>query len=727
MKKICLYLISLLLSVNSLAQESYGDILISTPNTSLMVTGKQGEPLRFQYYGSRMSSTTDIRNSATALGCSAYPTFGIDCASEYAMQVCHADGDLSLDLYYVSHEQEEDADSRTWKFLLKDKIYPFEVKVCYKAYRTEDVIETWTEITHQEKKPVILYKFASAYFPVKSGNHWISHLHGSWAAESYLTEEQLTTGSKIIKNKDGVRNTQCDNPSFLLSIDGAAKEDYGHVIGGTLAWSGNYAIQFDIDYTRTTHVFAGINPDASFYKLAPKETLRTPELALTYSLEGKGGVSRNFHRWARKYKLAHGEQLRDILLNSWEGVYFDINQQGMTNMMKEFSDMGGELFVMDDGWFGNKYPRNNDTSSLGDWEVCHEKLPEGIEGLIADTCDNEIKFGIWIEPEMTNTVSELYEKHPDWIVCQKNRTPSTGRGGTQLVLDMSNPKVQDFVFGVVDNLMTRHPEIAYIKWDANMTLLNYGSHYLSADKQSHLYIDFHRGLTQVLKRIRQKYPDVVMQACASGGGRVTYGLLPYFDEFWTSDNTDALQRIYMQWGISNFFPAVAMASHVSAAPNHQTGRDIPLKFRFDVAMSGRLGMEIQPANLSNDEKDFAKKAIQIYKVIRPIIQQGDLYRLISPYEKRGVASLMYTSLNKEQAVFFVYKMEHFYGQAIPRFRMAGLQADAFYKLEEINQVKTNLWQHGQVISGKLLMEQGIDLPLHNEYASMVVKLTRVDK
>ena len=247
---------------------------------------------------------------------------------------------------------------------------------------------------------------------------------------------------------------------------------------------------------------------------------------------------------------------------------------------------------------------------------------------------------------MTNTRSELYEKHPDWVIQQPYRENRKGRGGTQQVLDLSNPAVQEFVFGVVDHLMTAHPDIAYIKWDDNMTLYNYGSTFLPADRQSHLYIEYHRGMDKVLRRIREKYPRLVMQSCASGGGRVNYGVLPYYDEFWTSDNTDALQRIYMQWGVSNFYPAVAMASHVSASPNHQTGRSVPLKLRFDVAMSGRLGLELQPSKMTDKEKEFARRAIAAYKEIRPVVQQGDLYRLISPYDKTGYASLMYVAPGK---------------------------------------------------------------------------------
>lgn len=402
----------------------------------------------------------------------------------------------------------------------------------------------------------------------------------------------------------------------------------------------------------------------------------------------------------------------------------------MDEMMEAFSAMGGELFVMDDGWFGNKYPRNAGNSSLGDWEVCKEKLPEGLEGLLASAKKHRIKFGIWIEPEMANTKSELFEKHPDWIMKIDNRPLSTGRGKTQVVLDLTNPKVQDFVFGVVDNLMTKHPEIAYMKWDDNSSLMDYGSSYLPKNKQSHLYIEYHRGLMKALDRIRAKYPKLVMQLCAGGGARVNYGLLPYFDEFWTSDDTDALQRIYMQWGVSNFYPAVAMASHVSADKNHQTGRRIPLKFRFDVAMSGRLGMEIQPKDMSDADKAFAKRAIEAYKDIRPVVQLGDLYRLMSPYENKGGASLMYVTPEKNRAVFYAYKISHFINMIVPNVQMNGLDPAKNYRITDLTPADKDkpCGINGKVISGRLLMQEGIVLKslLKGEYSSLALELQAVD-
>lgn len=706
------------------------DYLISTPNTSLLLTAKPGETARVQYYGTRIEKDRiqQIYDAGLALRSESYPAFGIHSYNDKAIQVTHVDGNMSLEMVVESVKQYEVPEAEITEIMLKDKVYPFFIKQCYKAYKNSDVIGTWIEITHQEKKPVTMYKFASAFVPIRRGDNWLTHLHGTWGAENMLQEEKLTDGQKVIKNEDGVRNTMSENPSIMLTLDGKPQEETGHVFGGCLAWSGNYTLKLDVDNNKVIKVYAGINEDASYYTLDPKKTFVTPEFAMTYSTSGKGGVSRNFHRWAHLHKLSHAEANRDILLNSWEGVYFKVNQEVMDQMMKDMSQLGGELFVMDDGWFGDKYPRDGGSTSLGDWMVCKKKLPQGIEGLIASAKKYGIKFGIWIEPEMTNTKSELYEKHPDWIVCQNNRTPSKGRGGTQMILDMSNPEVQDFVFGVVDNLMTNHPEIAYIKWDANASIMNYGSYYLPKDRQSHLYIEYHKGLNNVLERIRAKYPNLLMQACASGGSRVNYGLLPYFGEFWTSDNTDAYQRIYMQWGVSSFYPAIAMASHVSADRNHQTGRRTPLKFRFDVAMSGRLGMEMQPKDMTEADKEFAKRAIKAYKEIRPIVQHGDLYRLVSPYDKVGFASLMYATPEKDKAVFYAYRMEYLLNQVTPRVRLTGVDPQKQYKLVEMTPLKEDKKNSldGKVVSGKLLMEEGIEVPFSGEYSSVVMQLIEVD-
>ena len=704
------FLMALLLSS---ATYALADLVnIQTKNMTLVVEVNNGKHPSYIYFGSRLGEA-DLSHFQWPRGgvMDVYPAYGQNAPKEAAFAMRHVDGNMSTELVATGVEKTSEPTATLTTIHLKDPQYPINVDVKFRAYNDVDMIETWTEIVNNEKGTVTLTTFASGCLPIRRGEVWASHLWGSWANEGRLTEEPLEPGQLIIKNKDGVRNSHTDHAEVMLSLDGKPRENAGDVIGAALCYSGNFRLKIETDDTDYHYFFAGINEDNSEYHLKKGERFTTPALALTFSKEGLSGASRNFHKWGRLYKLAHGTTERKILLNSWEGVYFDINQKGMDQMMNDIAQMGGELFVMDDGWFGDKYPRKTDNSSLGDWVVDKQKLPEGIEGLLRDAKKNGVKFGIWIEPEMTNSVSELYEKHPDWILKASKRDAVLGRGGTQLVLDLSNPKVQDFVFSVVDNLMTQYPEIDYIKWDANMAVMNHGSQYLSAQDQSHLYIEYHRGFENVCQRVRAKYPDLTIQACASGGGRANWGVLPYFDEFWVSDNTDALQRIYMQWGTSYFFPAIAMASHISAAPNHTVYRTTSLKMRIDVAMSGRLGMEIQPKNMTDEEKELCRKAIAEYKQIRPVVQFGDIYRLLSPYEHNGLASLMYVSEAKDKAVFYWWKTEQFQNEHLPRVKMAGLDAHRMYKVHELNRIdRSPLDVEGHSFSGAYLMNHGLEMP-----------------
>ena len=711
MKRLGFFILLFAVALTASAQ-----IRITTPDIEMILDAEIGGQPKIQYFGSRLSDD-DLANlkAAGVPDHNAYQPYGFNCASEAAFAATHCDGNMSTVLVVESVSKTEEPAAEVTRIRLKDTVYPLYVTVCYRAYKDVDMIETWTEIENQEKKPVTLTRFDSGYLPVRVGNVWLSHIHGTWAAEGRLVQEPLDRGMRVIKNKDGSRNSHTDHAEVMFSLDGKPQENSGRVIGAALCYSGNYELRIDTKDTDYHEFFAGINPDNSAYILEPKELFRTPELALTYSDEGLSGASRNFHRWGRKYKLAHGDKERKILLNSWEGVYFDINEPGMDQMMGDIASMGGELFVMDDGWFGVKYPRLTDNCALGDWEVDRNKLPHGIGWLVEQAHKHGIRFGIWIEPEMTNSVSELYEKHPDWIIKAPEREPVLGRGGTQLVLDLANPEVQDFVFGVFDRIMTENPQIDYIKWDANMPVSNHGSQYLPKDRQSHLYIEYHRGFAAVCDRIRAKYPDVTIQACASGGGRANWGVLPWFDEFWVSDNTDALQRIHMQWGTSYFFPAIAMASHISATPNHTVFRTTSIKYRIDVAMSGRLGMEIQPKNMTEEEKALCRKAIAEYKEIRPVVQFGDIYRLVSPYDGHNMASMMYVDPSKNKAVFYWWKTETFYDDHLPRVKMAGLAPEKRYRIRELNRIDNEpLPYEGLSFSGKFLMENGLEIPLKHK-------------
>ncbi|MDE6042007.1 MAG: alpha-galactosidase [Muribaculaceae bacterium] len=708
---------------------------LSTPGTSLVLDANTGHPLKIIYYGEKIADDEiESLKSSPLAHHDAYPVYGLYPQGEAALSVTHADGNRTTQVEVTGVATRSEGDATVTTVSMRDKVYPFNVDVNYRVRPGYDVIETWVDLTNNEKGSVTLNRFMSGYLPVRYGNVWLSSLYGTWANETNVTEEPLTHGVKMIKNKDGLRNSHTAHAEVMLSLDGKPQENTGRVIGAALCYPGNYKLFVDTDDSNNHHFFAGINEENSEYHLKKGETFTTPELALTYSREGLSGASRNFHKWGRDNRLHAGDKERKILLNSWEGVYFNINEDVMAGMMEDIASMGGELFVMDDGWFGDKYPRNVDNSSLGDWVVDTRKLPNGINGLLDTARKNGVSFGIWIEPEMANTTSELYEKHPEYIIKAPKRDVVKGRGGTQVVLDMANPKVQDLVFEIVDTLMTKYPAIDYIKWDANAPVMEHGSQYLTADNQSHLYIDYHKGFMKTLDRIRAAHPDVTIQACASGGGRANWGVLPWFDEFWTSDNNDALQRIYMQWGTSYFFPAIAMASHISASPNHQTFRRIPTKFRADVAMSGRLGLEMQPKDMNDEDRAICARAIADYKKIRPIVQFGDLYRLQSPFDKKGVASLMYVTPEKDDAVFFWWKTETFMNQQLPRIPMAGLDPHKKYKVTELNRIdNTPLPFEGKEFTGSFLMANGLEMPLtyrvdyhkNTDFSSRVLRLTEV--
>jgi alpha-galactosidase len=389
-------------------------------------------------------------------------------------------------------------------------------------------------------------------------------------------------------------------------------------------------------------------------------------------------------------------------------------------MIDDAADMGLEMFVLDDGWFGNKYPRNDSNAGLGDWQVNAKKLPEGIDYIASYAHQKGMKFGIWIEPEMVNPRSELAEKHPDWIVKAGNR--EIPRMRNQWLLDLSNPKVQDFVFSVFDNTMKLSPNIDYIKWDANRHVENAGSEYLPEDKQSHFWIDYTQGFYKVMERIRAKYPDVLIQACASGGGRVEFGAMKYFNEVWTSDNTEALSRTRIQYGTSLFYPATVMGSHVSATPNHQTGNITPIKFRFDIACAGRLGMELQPKRMDDAEKRFARKAVASYKAYRDIVMEGDLYRIGTPYDDTGYYGMMYVSKDKKKAVLFTYCIRYQSRTLIPKFRLHGLDAKTRYTVREQNTDKKRFWFDGGTFTGEYLANAGINPNLSKIYDSAVFVL-----
>lgn len=705
-----------ILSAVILCGAAYAFETISTKDNMMVLDAVGGNNLFFRYYGSVLSDTDLASLDASGLKSQfAYPFRGNRAYRPDAISVQMPDGQLGMNLVVSKVERSSWEDGEILEITCHDDVYPFAVKSVYKSYYNENIIETWTEISNEGKKPVLMTRFDSGFLPIHVGDVWIAHMYGAWGNEGRVNFQPLGREQISIKTKYGTRIANGTRSEVMISLDGKPQENTGRVIGAALCWAGNYELRFDTMAEDYHYFFAGINPENSNYTLAAGETFRTPVLALSYSPEGMGGVSRNFHRWGRNYKVYNGRADRMILLNSWEGVHLHIKQQEMDRMMSDIASLGGELFVMDDGWFASeKYNRDKDNAALGDWKVDRRKLPDGIPHLTETAAAKGIKFGIWIEPEMVNSSSELFEKHPDWVVKYQGREPVYGRGKTQTVLDLSNPAVQDYVFKVFDDVMSMSKDIAYIKWDCNADIKMDGSQYLK--NQQHLYIEYTRGLENVMCRIRAKYPDVVIQNCSSGGARVNYGLMPWFDEFWTSDQTSAHQRIFIQWGTSYFFPACAMACHISTSPDLHSGMPAPLKYRVDVASSGRLGVELQPSQMKPEEFEFVRGAIATYKTIRPIVQQGDLYRLVSPYDGKGIASLMYCTPEKDKAVFYWWKIEHYIDQHLTRVCMAGLDPDRVYVLNELNAEPgaKPLGFEGRSFTGRFLMDTGVEFPISNK-------------
>lgn len=687
----------LLLSQYTWAQRQ--QIRLSTRNISLVYRVNDQGRLVQQYFGRALQSAD--ADSAAKGGQEAYITAGMESLLDPAIRIVHNDGNPSLELKYVSSRSDKKDDNvSTTEITLKDPVYPVNVTLHFETYFQEDIIKAWTEIKHTEKQPVQMTAYASSMLHFNASRYWLTQFHGDWAKEATMVEEKLSKGSKILDSKLGVRANMYQSPMFLLSLNSTPEENSGEVLAGTLAWTGNFRFGFEVDEKNALHVSAGINPYASEYTLQPNEVFTTPAFLFTWSDHGKGQTSRNFQHWAVNYGILDGHTPRLTLLNNWEATGMHFDETKLTSLFGGAAKLGVDLFLLDDGWFANKYPRDGDNAGLGDWDTNKDKLPHGLGYLVKEAVKQGVKFGIWLEPEMVNPKSELYSKHPDWILRLPNRAENYYRN--QLVLDLINPAVQDFVFDIVDKTMTDNPGIAYIKWDCNRMLTNTYSPYLKG-KQSHLFIDYTRSLYKVLERVRAKYPHLPIMLCSGGGGRTDYGAMKYFTEFWPSDNTDPLDRIYIQYGYSHFFPANTMAAHITNMGKQS------LKFRTDVAMMGKLGYDIKVDDFTPQELQFSHDAVTTYNRLRDIVWYGDLYRLISPYNQPR-AVFQYTSPDKQKAVVFHYLMNTRRVDVFPVVKLQGLDPKKNYRVSEINLFPGTKSAFGsQVYNGDFLMNVGISL------------------
>lgn len=675
---------------------------VETKNTLLVFTIGSNGKLYQSYLGQPLIHPDD-QALLQAAKHEAYIGAGMGDLFEPAIRMVHADGNPSLDLVYAGHKTDKSDGSVTLTSItLKDPKYPVTVILHFAAYYKENVLKTWTEIKHQEKKAVMLSNYASSMLHFEASKYWLSQFDGDYMTEMRMKETQLTSGIKILDSKLGTRAHMYRAPAFFLSLNKPAEENTGELLAGTLAWSGNFQCSFEIDQQNSLRMINGMNPYASEYKLMPGKTFETPAFIFTYTNQGKGQASRNLHRWARKYNIPDGDQPRLTLLNNWEATHMDFNQEVLVDLFDGAKKLGVDLFLLDDGWFGNKYPRDADKTALGDWQVDQKKLPGGIGHLVKEAGNRGLKFGIWLEPEMVSPKSELYEQHPEWVLKLPNREESLSRN--QLVLDLVNPKVQDFVFNTVNDLITQNPGIAFVKWDCNRMLTNTFSPFLKAD-QGNLFIDYTKSLYVVMERLRKKHPHLPIMLCAGGGGRVDYGGLKYFTEFWPSDNTDGLERVFIQWGYLNFFPSLTVSSHVTSMGKQS------LKFRTDVAMMGKMGYDIRVNSMTPAEIQFSKAAVENYNRISKVIWFGDLYRLVSPYEENR-AVLMYVDDAKDKAVLFNYLLNFRRKEFMGKVLLSGLDPEKKYQLKEINLLPDSPSTHpdnGKTFSGDYLMKVGLNL------------------
>ena len=666
MKKLFLLLMALFTLAQVKAQEK-SVIQISTDNTDLILQVAPNGRLYQAYLGDKLLNEQDIKHfspyvkggsdgSVSTRGWEVYPSSGAEDYFEPAVAITHSDGNPSTILRYISSEQKAVAGGTETIIQLKDNQYPVEVTLHYIAYPKENVIKTWSEIKHAEKKPVTIWRYASTMLYFSGNEYYLTEFSSDWAKEAQMSTQPLLFGKKVIDTKLGSRAAMHTHPFFELGFEQPAQETQGRTMLGTIGWTGNFQFTFEVDNVGNLRVIPAINPYASDYELKPNEVFTTPEFIFTFSNNGTGEASRNLHAWARNHQLKDGQGDRMTLLNNWENTYFKFDEKLLAELMKEAKHLGVDMFLLDDGWFGNKHPRNSDNAGLGDWE---------------------------------------------------------------LVLDLSNPKVQDFVFGVVDNILTANPEVAFFKWDCNSPITNIYSPYLK-NKQGQLYIDHVRGIYNVLERIKDKYPNVPMMLCSGGGARCDYEALKYFTEFWCSDNTDPIERLFIQWGFSQIFPAKAMDAHVTSW-NKKTS----VKFRTDVASMCKLGFDLGLKELNADEQTFCQNAVANWTRLKKVILDGDQYRLVSPYDGNHM-SVMYAAPDKNKAVLYTYDIHPRFGEKLLPVKLQGLDAKKMYKVKEINLMpnsKSNLAANEKTYSGDYLMKVGINAFTTNQAFSRVIELT----
>lgn len=605
---------------------------------------------------------------------------------------------------YINDENE----AETLEITLKDSQRGLWAVLSYTIYTQRNVIAKSIIYRNESDGTLILNKAASACLDLPDAHFELIQMPGGWAREKHLERNPITTGIHTLDSKRGA-SSSAQHP-FISLVRPETTEAEGEVFGFHFVYSGNFAIEVEVDNYQQTRVLVGINSHNFTWELEPGELFQTPEVLYVYSNEGLNGMSQTFHKLYRE-RLARGDYQfaeRPVLINNWEATYFDFDETKILDLVDGAKELGVELFVLDDGWFGK---RNSDTTSLGDWFVNKKKLPGGLEQLAKKVKAKGLKFGLWFEPEMVSVESELYKAHPDWHLHVANYPLSTGRD--QLILDFSREEVREAIFAQMTAILDAVP-VDYIKWDMNRTMTEVGSSGRLPQNQmetSHRYI---LGLYDFLEKITNRYPQILFENCSGGGGRFDAGMTYYMPQSWASDNTDAVERIKIQYGNSMVFPTSTICAQLAEVPNHQVGRITDIETRAAVAMSGNFGIMLNLAKESKEELVIVKEAIQWYKDHRRLIQYGDFYRLINPFTS-NYASWLFIDEKKAEGVLFFFQILSLPSKVLQKVKLQGLDGTSLY---EIN---------GQILSGDELMNFGLylDQDMHGDFKAKILEFKRV--
>ncbi|EAU37274.1 alpha-galactosidase C precursor [Aspergillus terreus NIH2624] len=593
---------------------------------------------------------------------------------------------------------------------LYDEISEVAADLSYSIFPKYDAVVRSVNVTNQGAGNITIETLASLSVDFPYEDLDMVYLRGDWAREAHSERRKVEYGTQGFDSSAGY-SSHLHNP-FLAIMNPATTESQGETWGFSLVYSGSFAVNVERGSQGFTRALLGLNPGQLSWVLRPGESLVSPECVAVYSADGIGGMSRLLHRLYRNHliKSKFAVSDRPVLLNSWEGLGFNYNETTVYQLATEAAELGVKLFVLDDGWFGDKYPRTADNAGLGDWVPNPDRFPHGlpheVDRITAlhpgnDTSTN-LRFGLWFEPEMVNPNSSLYHQHPDWALHAGSYPRTLTRN--QLVLNMALPEVQDYVIKSVSDILDS-ADISYVKWDNNR-----GIHETPSPSTDHQYM---LGMYRVFDNLTTKYPNVLWEGCASGGGRFDPGVLQYFPQIWTSDDTDALERITIQMGTSLAYPPSAMGAHLSAVPNQQTGRTLPITFRAHVAMmGGSFGLELNPAHMPDDERDAVPGLIALAERVNPIVLTGDMYRL-SPHDSQWPA-VLFISPDGEQAVLFYFQTSPRVDNSIPRVKMQGLDPQAVYSVDGDAEY-----------SGATLMNVGLQFPFDSDVGSKVVFFQRL--